>query len=413
MLATSGSVATPLREVKQIQATTHLKTFRYRLRPTKAQESVLLEQLRLCRNLYNAALQERRDAYRKAGKTVTGYDQMKDLTEIKAALPEYSGVYSQVLQDVLKRLDKAFKAFFRRVKAGSTPGYPRFKGAGWYDSFTYPQSGFSVSEKTAFFSKIGNIRIRLHRPLEGKVKTATIRRECGEWYVSYVCEVETALLAATGSAVGVDVGTTWFCVTSDGEFVENPRHFQRSMKRLRVAQRALSRRKRGSNRRKKAKAAVARLHRKVARGRLDFHHKTAAKLIRENDLVAHEDLNVSGMGKGNLARSIHDVGWGQFFSLLSQKAASAARTVIAVDPRYTSQTCFECGHACRENRIGQAKFRCVNCGHTANADHNAALNILVRGTSTERGEPLARALPSAQNAKVMRGLRSPGLQSGE
>ncbi|WP_318835901.1 RNA-guided endonuclease InsQ/TnpB family protein [Deinococcus wulumuqiensis] len=385
----------------QIQTTTHLKTFRYRLRPTKAQEVALLEQLRLCRGLYNAALQERRDAYRKAGKTVTAYDQMKYLTEIKAALPEYAGVYSQVLQDVLKRLEKAFKAFFRRVKAGQTPGYPRFKGAGWYDSICYPQSGFSVSDKTAFFSKIGNIRIRLHRPLEGKLKTATIRRECGEWYVSYVCEVEAAPLPATSSQVGVDVGTTWFCITSDGEFVENPRHFQRGMKRLRVAQRTLSRRKRGSNRRKKAKAAVAKLHRKVARQRLDFHHKTAAKLIRENDLVAHEALNVLGMGKGNLARSIHDVGWGQFFSLLSLKAASAGRTVIAVDPRYTSQTCHECGHACRENRIGQAKFRCVNCGHTANADHNAAKNIL------------ARALPSVQNVEVMRGLRSPGLQSGE
>lgn len=384
-----------------IQTTTHLKTFRYRLRPTKVQEAALLEQLRLCRNLYNAALQERRDAYRKAGKTVTAYDQMKYLTEIKAALPEYAGVYSQVLQDVLKRLEKAFKAFFRRVKAGQTPGYPRFKGVGWYDSFTYPQSGFSVSEKTAFFSKIGNIRIRLHRPLEGRLKTATITRDCGEWYVSYVCEVESTPLPATGSAVGVDVGTTWFAITSDGEFVENPRHFQRSMKKLRVAQRTLSRKKRGSGRRKKAKAAVAKLHRKVARQRLDFHHKTATKLIRENDLVAHEDLNVSGMGKGNLARSIHDVGWGQFFSLLSLKAASAGRTVIAVDPRYTSQTCHECGHACRENRIGQAKFRCVNCGHTANADHNAALNIL------------ARALPSVQNVEVMRGLRSPGLQTGE
>ncbi|GBF05216.1 transposase, IS891/IS1136/IS1341 [Deinococcus aerius] len=396
-----GPWQTPFKEVPHIQTTTHLKTFRYRLRPTKAQESVLLEQLRFCRNLYNAALQERRDAYRKAGVSITAYDQMKDLTEIKAALPEYAGVYSQVLQDVLKRLDKAFKAFFRRVKAGQTPGYPRFKGAGWYDSICYPQSGFSVSAKTAFFSKIGNLRIRLHRPLEGKVKTATIRRECGEWYVSYVCEVQAQPLPATGSAVGVDVGTTWFAITSDGEFVENPRHFQRGMKKLRVAQRALSRRKRGSNRRKKAKAVVAKLHRKVARQRLDFHHKTATKLIRENDLVAHEALNVSGMGRGNLARSIHDVGWGQFFSLLSLKAASAGRTVTTVDPRYTSQTCHECGRACRENRIGQAKFRCVNCGHTANADHNAALNIL------------ARALPSVQNVEVIRGLRSLALQCVE
>ncbi|GAA5533551.1 transposase [Deinococcus aluminii] len=372
-----GPWQTPLEEVPHIQTTT-LKTFRYRLRPTKAQEAALLEQLRLCRGLYNAALQERRDAYRKAGKTVTGYDQMKYLTEIKAALPEYQGVYSQVLQDVLKRLDKAFQGFFRRVKAGQTPGYPRFKGAGWYDSICYPQSGFSVSGDVAYFSKIGNIRLRLSRPLEGKLKTTTIRRECGEWYVSYVCEVETQPLPATGSAVGVDVGTTWFCITSDGEFVENPRHFQTAMKKLRVKQRSLSRKKRGSQRRKKAKQAVAKLQRKVARQRLDFHHKTATRLIRENDLVAHEDLNVSGMGKGNLARSIHDVGWGQFFSLLSLKAASAGRTVIRVDPRCTSQTCHKCGHTCRENRVSQSRFVCQSCGHTANADLNAALNILGR-----------------------------------
>jgi len=178
-----------------------LKAFRYRLCPTKAQETALNEQLRLCRNLYNCALQERRDAYRKAGKTVTGYDQMKYLTEIKADVPEYKGVYSQVLQDVLKRLDRAFQAFFRRVKAGQTPGYPRFQGRDRYDSICYPQSGFSVSEKTAFFSKIGNIRIRLHRPLEGKVKTATIRKECEEWYVSYVCEVAAQPLPETGSSI--------------------------------------------------------------------------------------------------------------------------------------------------------------------------------------------------------------------
>ena len=366
----------------QIQTTTHLKTFRYRLRPTKAQEATLTEQLRLCRGLYNAALQERRDAYRKAKKTVTGYDQMKYLTEIKAALPEYAGVYSQVLQDVLKRLDKAFKAFFRRVKAGQTPGYPRFKGAGWYDSICYPQSGFSVAGDVAHFSKIGNIRLRLSRPLEGKLKTATITRDCGEWYVSYVCEVESTPLPATGNQVGVDVGTTYFCITSDGEFVENPRHFQRSMKALRVKQRSLSRKKRGSNRRKKTKAAVAKLHRKVTRQRLDFHHKTAAKLIRENDLVAHEDLNVSGMGRGNLARSIHDVGWGQFFSLLAVKAASAGRQVIRVDPKYTSQRCNQCGHTCRENRVSQSRFVCQSCGHTANADLNAALNILGRACSS-------------------------------
>jgi len=367
-----------------------LKAFRYRLNPTKAQEAVLNEQLWLCRNLYNCALQERRDAYKKAGKTISGYDQMKYLGEIKEALPEYKGVYSQVLQDVLKRLDKAFQAFFRRVKAKQTPGYPRFQGRDRYDSICSPQSGFTVSEKTAYFSKIGNIRIRLHRPLEGKLKTATITRDCGEWYVSYVCEVAPKPLPETGSSVGGDVGTTWFAITSDGEFVENPRHFQGAMKKLRVAQRAVSRKKnKRSNRRRKAVQQVAKLHRKVSRQRLDFHHKTAVKLIRENDLIAHEDLNVGGMGKGNLARSIHDVGWSQFFALLSQKAACAARRVVAVDPRYTSQGCNQCGHTSKANRLSQSRFVCQQCGHTENADVNAARNIL------------GRAVPSGVNVAVV------------
>lgn len=358
-----------------------LKAFRYRLCPTKVQEAELFNQLRLCRNLYNAALQERIGAYRKAKVTRNYYDQANTLSEIKAELPEYKGVYSQVLQDVLKRIDKAYQAFFRRVKAGEKPGFPRYQGRDRYDSFTYPQSGFSLSEdgRTAYFSKIGNIRIRLSRPLEGKVKTATVIHDCGEWYVSYVCEVEATPLPATGQAVGVDVGTTWFAITSDGEFVENPRHYQKAMRKLRTAQRAVARKpSKRSNRRKKAVKRVAKIHRKVSRQRLDFHHKTANKLIRENDLIAHEDLNVGGMGRGNLARSIHDVGWSQFFQILSVKAECAGRKVVRVDPRYTSQACNQCGHTCKENRMSQAKFKCVQCGHEQNADVNAALNILAR-----------------------------------
>lgn len=377
-----------------------LKAFRYRLCPTKAQEAELFNQLRLCRNLYNAALQERIGAYRKAKVTRNYYDQANTLSEIKAELPEYKSVYSQVLQDVLKRIDKAYQAFFRRVKAGEKPGFPRYQGRDRYDSFTYPQSGFSLSEdgRTAYFSKIGNIRIRLSRPLEGKAKTATVIHDCGEWYVSYVCEGEATPLPATGQAVGVDVGTTWFAITSDGEFVENPRHYQKAMRKLRTAQRAIARKpNKRSNRRKKAVKRVAKIHRKVSRQRLDFHYKTANKLIRENDLIAHEDLNVGGMGRGNLARSIHDVGWSQFFQILSVKAECAGRKVVRVDPRYTSQACNQCGHTCKENRMSQAKFKCVQCGHEQNADVNAALNIL------------ARAEPSGVNVAGCR-KRSPRIQ---
>lgn len=254
--------------------------------------------------------------------------------------------------------------------------------------------------RTAYFSKIGNIRIRLSRPLEGKLKTATVIHNCGEWYVSYVCEVEAKPLAQTGSSVGVDVGTTHFCMTSDGEFHDNPRFFQSSLKKLRVAQRSVSRKKnKRSNRRRKAVWKVAKLHRKVSRQRLDFHHKVALKLVREHDLIAHEALNVGGnvggMGRGNLARSIHDVGWAQFFGILAFKAECAGKRVQAVDPRYTSQRCHACGHTEKANRVSQSRFVCCNCGHTANADHNAALNILGR----------ADPLPLNVDGCVMRAAR--------
>ncbi|WP_456832812.1 RNA-guided endonuclease InsQ/TnpB family protein [Deinococcus sp. UYEF24] len=175
------------------------------------------------------------------------------------------------------------------------------------------------------------------------------------------------------------MGTTHFLITSDGEFVNNPRHFQNAMKKLRVAQRSVSRKtNKRSNTRRKAVRVVAKLHRKVSRQRLDFHHKQARKLVNENDLIAHENLNVGGMGRGNLARSIHDVGWSQFFQILAFKAECAGKRVVAVDPRYTSQKCNACGHTEKANRVNQAKFVCRSCGHTANADHNAALNILGR-----------------------------------
>lgn len=374
-----------------------IRTFRYRLYPNKAQEAVLDEQLRLCRNLYNCALEERKEAYRKAKVARSFYDQSACLPIIKDVLPEYKDVYAQVLQNVLKRLDKAFKAFFSRIKAGKTPGFPRFQGRDRYDSLCYPQAGFSVSERTAYFGKIGNVPIKLHRPIEGKIKTATIKRENTQWYVSYICEVPPQPLPSANHAVGVDVGTAYFAITSDGEFTENPRYFQKAMKKLRVAQRSVSRKKnKRSHRRRKAVQHVAKIHRKISRQRLDFHHKVAVKLIRENDLIAHEDLNVGGMGRGNLARGIHDVGWAQFFSLLAIKAECAGRRVIRVDPRYTSQACNKCGHTEKANRLSQSRFVCQQCGHAENADVNAARNIL------------ARALPSVDHVsqQAERSLRN-------
>ncbi|WP_233554411.1 RNA-guided endonuclease InsQ/TnpB family protein [Deinococcus cavernae] len=361
-----------------------LKAFRYRLYPTKAQETALDTTLVLCQRLYNGMLEERRGAYRKAGKSLTAYDQMKALPEVKAALPEYAGVNAQVLQDVAKRLDKSFKGFFRRVKAGQKAGYPRFRSKDRYDSFTYPQpsqNSVSGDGKHVYLPKIGNVRIKLHRPFCGKLKTLAVKREGREWYAILTCEVpRSEALPQTGSQVGIDVGTTWFYVTSDGEFCKNHRLFQRSSKKLRVAQRSLARKpNKRSNRRRKAKERVAKLYRKTARQRLQLHHEEARKLVTAHDLICHEDLNVKGMTRGNLGKQIHDVAWGQFFQILAAKAEEAGRRVIAVDPRYTSQRCRVCGHTERGNRTGQANFRCLSCGHSENADLNAAQNILSKG----------------------------------
>lgn len=370
---------------------TTVKTFRYRLYPTKPQEAALFETLRLTRTLYNAGLEQRREAYRKHGKTLSAYDQQKELTALKEACPEYSGVYSHVLQDVFDRLDRTYKSFFSRVKKGAKRvGFPRFKGRDRWDSFKFKQCwdnkkndwttcGKPVDEgRRINVPKVGAVKIKLHRPLEGKPKSLQIVLDVDQWYAVYTCEVTGQTLPETGSSVGVDVGTTWFAITSDGEFVDNPRHLGSSLKKLRVQQRTVARRKKGGNRRRKAVQIVAKTHREIRRQRSDFHHTTARRLVNEHDVIAHEDLKVSNMVKSNLARSISDVGWASFFEILANKAAEAGRQVIAVNPMYTSQQCNKCGHTCKENRISQARFVCVACGWAENADVNAAKNILQR-----------------------------------
>ena len=374
-----------------MQENTTVRTYRYRLYPTKPQEAAMLETLRLTRTLYNAGLEQRREAYRKHGKTLSAYDQQRELTALKAECPEFAGVYSHVLQDVFDRLDKAYKAFFSRIKKGAKrAGFPRFKPAQRWDSFKFKQcwdnrkNDWTACGKPVdggrriSIPKIGNVKVKLHRPLEGKPKSLQIVHDCGQWFAVYACEVPKNPLPATGSSVGLDLGTTWFAVTSDGEFIENPRHLGNSLKKLRVQQRTVARRKKGGNRRRKAVRQVAKTHRKVRRQRMDFQHKTARRLVNEHDVIAHENLQVGNMAQSNLARSILDAGWAGFLFQLAAKAESAGRQVIAVDPRYTSQRCHACGHTGKENRVNQATFRCVQCGHTANADHNAAKNILGR-----------------------------------
>ncbi len=367
------------------------KAFKYRLYPTKPQRRDLERTLSLCRQLYNAALQERREAYRKAKKSITLYEQRRYLPEIRTAFPEYKLVHSQVLQNVIDRVDRAFQGFFRRVKKGQKPGYPRFKGKGRYDSFTFPQAGANYGvklqkdAKRVFIYGVGSVKIKLHRPLEGKIKTATVKREGDDWYIIFVCEVEPKRLPPNERAVGIDLGTNpCFLATSEGEKVEAPRYYQRTQAKLAEAQREPSRKKRGSNRYKKAKEHLAKLHRKVANQRRDFHHQLARRLVNRCGVIVHEDLNIDGLSRSPLAKGVLDAGWGQFLQILAYKAAEAGRQVTRVDPKYTSQDCPVCGH--RERRpLWAREFTCPSCGALLQRDVAAAVNILARAGTESSG----------------------------
>jgi putative transposase len=392
-----------------------IRAYKFLLRPTVRQAQALAEMLRDHRSLYNGALQERRDAYRHSSKTSIKYgDQSAQLKEIRAFDPERQGRWSfSSQQATLRRLDKAFQAFFRRVKAGQTPGYPRFKGVGHFDTLIFPKDGDGCRWDSTPHDRqtrlrlqgVGHVRVHQHRPVHGRVKTISIKREGRRWYAVLACDVVPAEpLPPTGAIAGIDMGITHFLTTSDGKHVANPKFLNTAAEELAAAQRHLAtfpqRTRQRSKKHRAAARKVAKLYAKVRRQRLDFHHKTARALIRDHDTIAHERLNTAGMtrapapkpdpdndgaflpncaaAKAGLNRSILDAGWGQFLTILANKAESAGRLVIAVDARNTSRTCLECGHVSAENRVTQAKFTCTACGFTANADHVGATNVLDR-----------------------------------
>jgi putative transposase len=389
------------------------RSYKFRLRPTRRQEIALNECLEDTRQLYNAALEERREGWRMGRHRVTFYSQDAQLKEIRADDPERYGRWAFACERAaIRRLDWAFQRFFDRVKAGQKPGYPRFKGRGWWDSIEWPAEKGGAHWDSVPHPKVtrvhlagvGHVRVHQHRAVKGRVKTITAKREGRRWYVVLSCDdVPAALLEPVGSHVGIDLGVASFLTTSDGAHAPNPRHLAATSERLATAQRDLARKKRGSNRRKKVAIKVAELHGKVRRQRLDHAHKTALALVRDYDVIVHENLKITNMtrrpkprpdgsggyvpngaaAKAGLNKSINDAGWGIFLRILSAKAESAGRTVTAVDPRHTSQQCAECGHTAAGNRITQAVFRCLACGHQAHADINAARNILRAGLALQ------------------------------
>ena len=353
------------------------KTFRYRLYPTKAQTEMLERQLGLCCELYNAAIQERRDAWRINHVSIGFNAQSAQLPEIKAERPEVEGVYSQVLQDVLHRVDKNFKAFFTRIKQGLKAGFPRFRSAARYDSLTYPQLGFVVEERHLKLSKIGRIKIKLHRPIEGKIKTLTLKREADKWYACFSVECETKPLPESPEAIGIDVGLSFFATLSNGTEIENPRYYRKAQATLRTEQRKVARRKKGSHRWRKAVKLLQTAHAHVRNQRADFHHQVARTIVNQYGLIVVEDLNVKGLAGGMLAKAINDAGWSAFINKLLSKAEEAGRVVVKVDPRGTSQTCL-CG-ASVPKTLSQRWHQCRSCGLFARRDHVSAQLVLGRG----------------------------------
>jgi putative transposase len=378
-----------------------LKTFAYRLYPSKPQAQLLDSTVETCRRWYNQCLAERRDAYQQRGESVGKYQQLAKVKEQKAVNPYAKGIHSHVLQVVVADLDKAFQAFFRRVKAGETPGFPRFKGRNRYNSFGFKEygNGFKLDGRRLKLSGIGRVAVRWHRPLEGQIKTLRIGKKAGKWYACFACEVEASPLSNAGQDVGVDVGIASLITTSVGEKEARPGWYRAAQRKLRVLQRRVARRTKGSANRCKAVLQLQRQHERIANTRKDFLNKLAHRLISRYDRIALEDIRITNMVRNrHLAKSILDASWGYLVGHLMSKAAEAGRVVCLVDPRNTSKTCSQCGHVFETLSLSDRWINC-GCGLSIDRDHNAAINILNRagqvrwGISTPMGGLPQEAVP--------------------
>src|SRR2546421_7846170 len=358
------------------------KTYQYRLYPSKKQETKLNKTLEECRWLYNHLLEKRKETYEHSGKGLTLYGQQSTFAILKQERPSLESVHSQVLQNVAVRVDLAFKAFFRRCKEhAGDPGFPRFKGKGRYDSFTFPQSGFRITHDThVCLSKIGSIKMVYHRPIKGKIKTCTIHRSStGKWYASFSCEVEPERLPESPEQVGIDVGLKTFATLSDGSEIANPRFFRKEEQALAKVQRKHSKLTKGTPERRKHRKAVARVHERIAFRRENFTHQESRKIVNAYGVICVEDLSVNRMTHNHcLAKSIADASWSAFLAQLDAKAEEAGRQFAKVNPAYTSQTCSQCGHR-QKMPLTERVFNCPCCHVHLDRDLNAASNIRALG----------------------------------
>jgi len=363
------------------------RTYKYRLYPNKEQVAALEHQLNEACSLYNAALQERRDAWKMQRVNLNYYDQANQLKEIREAgnlaLANFSAC-----QDVLRRVDKTFRAFFRRIKAGDKAGYPRFKSRDRFDSYTFPAWGDGCHLTEASRLKIqgvGVIKLKMHRPIVGEIKTLTLKREAGKWYACFSTVINVPVPISPPDAIGIDVGLYSFVALSNGELVANPRNLKAELGKLRRCQRKVARRKRGGSNRRKAVRLLQKAHAHVRNQRSDFQHKLSRQLVNTYGFIAVEDLNVKALSRSMLAQSVNDAAWGSFLAKLAYKAEEAGGQIVRVNPNGTSQVCSRCG--CLPDvpkTLADRIHSCPHCGLVIDRDVNAARNILNRALGHER-----------------------------
>jgi len=384
------------------------KTYKYRIYPTKAQQTRLENIFSMCRHLYNWSLQERKEAYEQEGRSLSWYEQKRKLPELKRERPWFKGVHSQVLQDVLQRLDEAYQNFFRRVKSGETSGYPKFKKRGQWHSITYPQYTKRPSE-TIRVSKVGAIKVVMHREIleEADIKTLTIRKEGGKWFACF--SVELTLKPEPESdkepkqdlpPVAIDLGLIDYIYASNGFHCTYPKALRKSLKRLKRLQRRFSKAKKRSKQWYRLLKALRKTHYRIACQRLDFLHKTANTVLEFTDCLIHEDLNIRNMlrrpkpkqdengkylpnraaQKAGLNLSISDAAWGTFLKIVSYKAAWRKKRTLPVSPKNSSQECL-CGEAVKK-RLSDRVHDCPNCGLVDNRDFVSSHVLLRRGLAT-------------------------------
>ena len=368
------------------------KSFKFKAKVSKTTGQKAIGLLNLCRILYNLTLEQRKLEYknfknhhalvpseRRSRKRLTTFEQHKQLTELKQEFPEFKQIPSQVAQDVVDRVGKAYANFYSRIKTEKV-GTPRFKSRDRYHSITFKQAGWKLEGRHLHIKGVGIFKLYLSREILGTIKTVTLRYSCDSWYVTFSCDNVPAVrpIGPAKQAIGIDLGLSHFYTDSEGNKVENPRHLKKHARSLEEAQRALSLKKHGSNNRKKAKKQVAKIHRKVSDSRKDFHYKTAKRLVQNFQTIVMENLNIKSMiAQGKYNKSIHDVGWGEFEAILLAKAEEAGREVLRVNPKNTSQECSCCGELV-EKDISVRVHRCA-CGAEIDRDLNAAWNILRRG----------------------------------